>query len=390
MQEGNRAMRTEPRRMNLDMDSRLVDFRGWTEEELERWLEAVRQQIISADSEVYEQAAFRWSKVAKPLNSLGILEEDIMKIASVQGTVMPNLEKKALVLFCADNGVVEEGVTQTGQDVTAAVTANFTRGESCSCLMAERAGADVIPVDIGVASDLGPLGKSHPLIDRKIRRGTHNFTKEPSMSRREAMIAFLTGVDLVRVLKRSGYGIVATGEMGIGNTTTSSAVAAVLLDEDPAKVTGKGAGLSEEGLARKLEAIRTGIRQWNPNPGDGLDILSKVGGFDLAGLAGVFFGGAVYRLPVVIDGLISAAAAAVAAVMDCRVKEYMLAAHVSAEPAGEGLLRFLEQKPVIQAGLCLGEGTGALALLPLLDMALAVYRKMCTFSEMEIEEYKPL
>ena len=383
-------MHTEPRRTSPEIDSCLVDFRGRTEKELEQCLKAVGQQIAPADPKIYEQAAFRWSKVAKPLNSLGILEEDIMRIASVQGAVIPDLEKKALVIFCADNGVVEEGVTQTGQEITAVVTANFTRGESCSCLMAEQCGADVIPVDVGVAFDLGPRGNRHPLIDRKIRRGTHNFTKEPSMSRRESIIAFLTGVDLVRVLKNCGYGIIATGEMGIGNTTTSSATASVLLGADPAKVTGKGAGLSEEGLQRKIEAIRTGIRRWNPDPKDGLDVLSKVGGFDLAGLVGVFFGGAVYRVPIVIDGLISAAAAAAASVMDARVKEFMMAAHVSAEPAGAALLRFLDQKPVIQAGLCLGEGTGALALFPLLDMAMAVYQKMCTFSEMEIAEYKPL
>ena len=368
----------------------LVDFRDWKEDELERWLEALLLRIVPADEAAGEKAAYRWSKVAKPLHSLGILEEDIRRIAAMQGKGQPDISKKALVLFCADNGVVEEGVTQTGQEVTAAVTRNFTRGESCSCLMAQRAGADVFPVDIGVACEMDKLGTVYPLIDRKIRRGTSNFTKEPAMSRREVITAILTGADLVRVLKRAGYGILATGEMGIGNTTTSSAVAAVLLQEEPEKVTGKGAGLSEEGLKRKIAAIKTGIQRWKPNEKDGIDLLSKVGGFDLAGLAGVFLGCAAFQMPVIIDGLISAAAAAAAAVIDGRVRDYMLAAHVSAEPAGEGLLALLGQTPVIRAGLCLGEGTGALMLFPLLDMTMEIYNRMCTFSEMEIEEYQPL
>ena len=368
----------------------LVDFRDWKEDELERWLEALLLRIVPADEAAGEKAAYRWSKVAKPLHSLGILEEDIRRIAAMQGKGQPDISKKALVLFCADNGVVEEGVTQTGQEVTAAVTRNFTRGESCSCLMAQRAGADVFPVDIGVACEMDKLGTVYPLIDRKIRRGTRNFTKEPAMSRREVITAILTGADLVRVLKRAGYGILATGEMGIGNTTTSSAVAAVLLREEPEKVTGKGAGLSEEGLKRKIAAIKTGIQRWKPNEKDGIDLLAKVGGFDLAGLAGVFLGCAAFQMPVIIDGLISAAAAAAAAVIDGRVRDYMLAAHVSAEPAGEGLLALLGQTPVIRAGLCLGEGTGALMLFPLLDMTMEIYNRMCTFSEMEIEEYQPL
>lgn len=367
-----------------------TDYRPFSEEELEALFTDLKNRISPLDREAYEAAAFRWSKVAKPLGSLGILEEDITRIAAMTGRPRVDIRKKALVLFCADNGVVEEGVTQTGQEVTAAVTANFTKGESCSCLMAEKAGADVFPIDIGVAHDLGPLGEIHPLIERKIRRGTRNFTKEAAMTRQETLAAVLTGADIVRVLKEKGYSILATGEMGIGNTTTSSALAAVLLCADPGEVTGKGAGLSEEGLRQKIDVIRKGIALHKPDAGDGLDVLSKVGGFDLAGLAGVFLGGAVYRVPVVIDGFISAAAAAAAAAIDGRIRDYMIASHVSAEPAGERLLSWLGQKPAIRAGLCLGEGTGALALFPLLDMALEVYDKMCTFSEMEIEEYKPL
>lgn len=366
------------------------DFRGWTEEALTERFESLRAQIRPLDPAAFSRAGLRWSKVAKPLGSLGILEDDITRIAGMTGSSDVNIEKKALVVFCADNGVVEEGVTQTGQEVTAVVSANFTRGNSCSCLMAERAGADVYPVDIGVACDLGSLGVTNPLLQRKIREGTSNFTKGPAMSKKEALTAVLTGMDLVRVLKEKGYGILATGEMGIGNTTTSSAVASVLLGAAPAEMTGKGAGLSDAGLQRKISAVSRGILQNRPDPQDGLDVLSKVGGFDLAGLSGVFLGGAVYRLPIVIDGFISAAAAAAAAAIEETAKDYMLAAHVSAEPAGERLLKWLGKEPVIRAGLCLGEGTGALALFPLLDMTVDIYHKMSTFSDIEIEEYKPL
>ena len=300
------------------------------------------------------------------------------------------LDKKALIIFCADNGVVEEGVTQTGQEVTAAVTSNFTKGESCACLMAEKAGADVYPVDIGVACELGETGTVHPLIDRKIRKGTDNFIKTTAMTRREAVLAVLAGIELAGELKNKGYQIIATGEMGIGNTTTSSAVASVLLGLDPAAVTGKGAGLSDSGLQQKIRTIRRGIELHKPDPSDGLDVLSKVGGLDLAGLAGVFLGGAIFRIPVVIDGFISAAAAAAAVAINETAGGYMLAAHVSAEPAGRKMLDFLGKKPAIEAGMCLGEGTGAVALFPLLDMTLAVYERMSTFEDIEIDEYKPL
>lgn len=365
-------------------------FREWTEDRLAALFEERCREIIPTDRIAAEKAAFRWSKVAKPLGSLGVLEDDIIRIAGMTGSAAVRIDKKALVIFCSDNGVVEEGVTQAGQEVTAAVTANFTRGDSCACLMAEKAGADVFPVDIGVACEIGETGEAHPLTDRKIRRGTSNFVKEPAMTGREVLLAVLAGIDMVRNLKDKGYQIIATGEMGIGNTTTSSAVASVLLGADPAEVTGRGAGLSSEGLERKILAIRKGLGLHRPDPENGLDVLAKVGGFDLAGLAGVFLGGAIYHIPVIIDGFISAAAAAAAVAIRRTAADYMLAAHVSAEPAGRRMLGFLGKKPAIEAGMCLGEGTGAVALFPLLDMTLAVYEKMCTFSDMEIEEYKPL
>ena len=368
----------------------LEDFRNWELAALEKRFEKRIAEIIPADKVIRGQALKHWSRVAKPLGSLGVLEEDVVRLAAAQGRKIPDVSRRALLIFCADNGVVEAGVSQTGQEVTAAVMGNMTRGRSCSCLMAERAGADVFPVDMGVACEMEHPGEVHPLIVRKIRYGTSNFTKGPAMTRQEALTAVLTGIDAVRVLKEQGYQMLAAGEMGIGNTTTSSAVAAVLLHKDPAEVTGRGAGLDAAGLDRKTDAIRRGIALHKPDPTNGLEVLEKVGGFDLAAMAGVFLGGAVYHVPVVVDGFIAEAAAAVAKTIAEEASDYMLAAHVSAEPAAGWLLAFLGLTPAVQAGLRLGEGTGALTLFPLLDMALSVYRDMDTFADMEIEAYKPL
>lgn len=368
----------------------LEDFRHFSEKELEARFEELEKQIVPADKTIREQAEKHWERVAKPLGSLGVLEEDIVRAAAAQGESVPVFSKRALLIFCADNGVVEEGVSQTGQEVTAAVVSNMTRGRSCSCLMAERAGTDVFPIDMGIACEVEHQGELHPLTERSIRRGTSNFTKEAAMTRQEVLTAVLTGIDAVRVLKEQGYRLFAVGEMGIGNTTTSSAVASVLLQKDPELVTGYGAGLDSAGLKRKTEAIRRGIKLHHPDPMDGMEVLQKVGGFDLAAMAGAFLGGAIYHVTVVIDGVIAAAAAAAAGRMAPAATDYMLAAHVSAEPASIWLLDLIGVTPAIQAGLRLGEGTGALALFPLLDMALSIYRDMDTFAEMEIEAYKPL
>lgn len=372
------------------MRAEAKDYRSWTEEALNRELTERLQQMNTPSQEAVGQAELIWSRVAKPLGSLGLFESAVAAVAGITGDPAVDLEKKAVVLFCADNGVVEEGVTQTGQQVTAAVARSFTRGEGCICLMAERAGAQVFPVDIGIACPLGETGSVCPILDRKIRKGTGNFLKEPALTKRETLAAVLTGVDLVRSLSNQGCRIIATGEMGIGNTTTSAAAASVFLGVDPIEITGRGAGLDSRSVRHKAEVIRRGIKLHNPDPGDGIDVISKVGGLDLAGLAGLFLGGSIYRIPVVIDGLISAAAAAAAKAIDERAAGFMLASHLPAEPAGGRLLSYLGKQPPIRAGLCLGEGTGAVCLFPLLDMALAVYRDMITFSDMNIETYQPL
>ena len=336
-------------------------------------LSALLNRIAPADQAAMAAARIRWDSVAKPLGSLGILEDHIVRIAGAQGTPDVSLARKAVVAMCADNGVVAQGVTQTGQEVTAIVAENMARGASSVCRMARIAGADVVPVDIGVARPVS----GHRLLQRNIRRGTANMARGPAMTREEATQAVLTGLELARELAGRGYTLLATGEMGIGNTTTASAVASVLLDRPPAEVTGRGAGLSDEGLSR-------------PDPADPLDVLAKVGGLDLAGLAGVFLGGAVCRVPVLVDGFISAVAALIARRICPDAAGYLLGSHASAEPAGRMVMEALELKPFLYAGMRLGEGTGAVAVMPLLDMGLAVYREMSTFDEIEIEAYQPL
>lgn len=342
--------------------------------------------IRPLDQRAMAEAKRRWDSIAHPLGSLGLLERDIIQIAGITGSADVDLSRRAVVVMCADNGVVAEGVTQTGQEVTAIVTENMSKGDTSVCRMAKVAGAEVIPVDIGVAQPV----TGERIRQSCVRRGTANMTQGPAMTREEAAKALLTGVSLVEELKKEGYQIFATGEMGIGNTATASAVVSVLLGKDPLEVTGRGAGLSTEGLQRKIQAIRTAIAVNQPNPADPLDVLHKVGGLDIAGLAGVFLGGAIHRVPVLVDGFISSAAALLAASFCPLAKDYMLGSHASNEPAGRMVLEALGLTPFLYAGMCLGEGTGAVAVMPLLDMALSVYRGMATFDEIEVEAYQPL
>lgn len=344
-------------------------------------LDEILDNIGPLDISAMEQSRKRWNSIAKPLHSLGKLEEHIIRIAGITGDAEVFIDKKALLVMCADNGVVEEGVTQTGQEVTAIVAENFLSYNTSSAIMCKKAGVDLFPVDIGMA-------KKTRVPDYKIAYGTKNIARGPAMTRQEAERAILTGIKLVQEKKEAGYQILATGEMGIGNTTTSSAVSSVLLGEMPERMTGRGAGLTREGMERKLGVIKRAIERNRPFAADTLDVLSKVGGFDIAGLTGVFLGGAYCRLPVVIDGFISAAAALSAYKLCPVAKEYMIAAHVSKEPGMQRILDELGMEAPLSCDMCLGEGSGAVAYLPVLDMAAEVYRKMSTFSDNKIEDYE--
>lgn len=338
------------------------------------------------DRAAMERAQKRLDSIAKPLNSLGLLETNLVKIAGITGNAAPSVKNKYVVVMCADNGVVAEGVTQTSSEVTAVVTENFAKGFTTVGAMSRIAGATLLPVDIGVARDLTEVG----VLNRKIAYGTKNMTKEPAMTREQAIQAIETGIAIVAQLKKQDCNLIATGEMGIGNTTTSSAIAAVLLEQPVELVTGRGAGLCSEGLKRKIQAIHTAIDLNKPNKDDALDVLAKVGGFDVAGLVGVFLGGAYYHIPVVMDGFISSVAALAAVKLCPLVSEYLVPSHISKEPAGQLIMDALALEPMITAQMCLGEGTGAVTLFPILDMIFEVYHTMSTFDEIHIDEYVPL
>lgn len=326
----------------------------------------------------------RWDNIGKPIEGLGLFEELITKVAGIQGTEEVTLEKKAVVIMCSDNGIVKEGVTQTGQEVTAIVTENFAKGIASVNVMANTAGADVFPVDVGVNAELSHKG----VVNRKIAFGTKNMKYGPAMTKEETIRAIQTGISMVRILQSEGYQIIATGEMGIGNTSTSSAVASVLLNMPVEEATGKGAGLSDSALTHKIEVIGEAIRVNQPNKSDPIDVLSKVGGLDIAGLVGIFLGGAMYQVPIVIDGLITATAALVAKRICPVTADYMLASHEGKEPASRALLKELGLQAPIHGRLALGEGTGAVLLFPLLDMALNVYNSNRTFDEIHVDAYE--
>lgn len=348
----------------------------------EEKIQNVIARIRPVDEKAMQFAAKRWNSIAKPLHGMGRLEDLVIALAGIQRTDRVCIDKKALVVMCADNGVVEEGVTQTGQEVTAVVAGNFRGGKTTAALLCEAAGADLFPIDAGMAVDV-------PLTDRrKTLYGTANMAKGPAMAREDACAAILSGMEIAAEMKEKGYQILASGEMGIGNTTTSAAVTSVLLGMPPEETAGRGAGLSDQGLLHKIEVIRQAIAVNRPDPGDPLDVLARVGGLDIAALTGLFLGGAADGVPVVADGVISCTAALLAVRIAPACREYILPSHLSDEPAAQILLKALHMEPVINAGMHLGEGTGAVALFPLLEMALKVYNQMSTFEGIEIEPYK--
>lgn len=355
-----------------------MNERKWTREEIEQL------EITPPDRKVYAQVKAGWDGIAKPLDGLGRFETMLAQVGAITGSKKLCIDKKVIVTMCADNGIVAEGVSQSGQEVTRVVAGFMGRQQSSVGKMARRAGVDVIPVDIGINSD----EKLPGVRDCKIMHGTRNFLQEPAMTEAQALAALSVGIEMVQECKQKGYRLVGIGEMGIGNTTTSSAVAAALIGCKAAEVTGRGAGLSDEGLLRKREVIAQALKKYPVPQMDALQILATFGGLDIAGMAGVCIGGAVYGMPIVLDGLISVAAALVAERMVPGVKEFLLPSHESKEPAARRIAEELGLFPVIDASLGLGEGTGAVMLFSLLDLALALYEEQTTFDNMEIAQYE--
>ena len=350
----------------------------------EHELKDLLQTIAPPDSSARKAAHTHWASLAKPLGGLGQLETMIEDAAALTGDAAPAFARRAVLVLCADNGVVAQGVSQTDAGVTRAVLENLTARRTSVCCMAAAAHCEVVPVDMGIAGTPVPGA-----VDCRVAPGTADFTQGPAMSRAQAVQAIAAGIELVRTQKQNGVQMLATGEMGIGNTTTSSAVASVLLARPAAEMTGRGAGLSDAGLQRKISAIEHGIARNNPGPADPLGVLAALGGFDIAGLCGVFLGGALEKVPIIMDGFISGVAALCAVRLCPAAEKAVFASHVSSEPAAKIVLDALGKKPLITADLHLGEGTGAVASLPLWDMALAVYHGCYSFTEGGITPYTP-
>jgi len=348
-------------------------------------LEALLKKITPEDAAARAAARRHWDACAKPLSSLGLLETALEDIAALTGSPDVDLRERAVLVLCADNGVVAQGVTQTESSVTAVVAENLASGRTSVCRMASVARCRVVPVDMGILD----FPETPGILSRRMGNGTGDISVGPAMTREQALGAILAGAELVREQQKLGVRLLATGEMGIGNTTTSSAVASALLDRPVEEMTGRGAGLSDAGLERKKAAIRRALAVNRPDPADPVDVLAKVGGFDIAGMCGIFLGGAACGVPVLIDGFISGVAALCALRLCPLSAKAMVASHVSAEPAGALILSALGKTPMITAGMRLGEGTGAVAAIPLLDMACAVYSEAYTFDDGGLEAYTP-
>ena len=347
----------------------------------------IDQQIRSirpGDRAAAEAAKSRWDSIAKPLGSLGTLEEMIVRIAALQESAEVHLERRVLLVFCADHGVTAQGVSQCGSEVTARVAVALAEGRSSVRPMAERASCLVVPADIGIRDFSG-----HPGVrNLRVRNGTDDFSRGPAMSRRECLLAMERGAELVREFAEDGTELFAVGEMGIGNTTAAAALAAVLLNMIPDAVVGRGAGLGRAGLERKKAAVQRALEVNRPDPDDIPGLLAKVGGLEIAAMCGAFLAAAACRKPVIIDGVISAVAALCAVRLCPDAAEALLPSHISAEPAGREILKALGLHAPLDAGMFLGEGAGAVMLLPLLDLALSLYRSGQDFARLGIEAYR--
>lgn len=346
-------------------------------------LDELLGRIGSLDIESMRAAQKRLDSLTKPLGSLGKLEEIVVRLAGINGSTSPGVDNKATVIMCADNGVVEEGVSSCPKSVTAAVTCNFTRGITGINVFSRLTDARIVVVDIGVDADI-PYST---ILNRKIRNGTWNMAKGPAMTRDEAIKAIHVGIDIVKDLKSEGVNLLGTGEMGIGNTSTSSAITAVLTGMPVDTLVGVGSGLSKETYRNKIEVIKRSIQIDRPDHDDPIDVLSKVGGFDIAGLTGCFLGAAIYRIPIVIDGFISSVAALCAARIHPGARDYMLPSHGSAEPGTAAVMKALNMEPMLNLDMRLGEGTGAALGFQLIDAAIAAYTQMGSFADASIEQY---
>ena len=335
------------------------------------------------DRAAMEQAQARQDRLTKPRGSLGRLEAISIQVAGITGAVQPCLRNKAVIVVAGDHGVVAEGVSAYPAEVTRQMVFNFLHGGAAINVLARHVGARVIVVDVGVAGDIAP---QPGLVVRKVARGTANLRRGPAMTRAQAIQALEAGIAVLEEELARGLDVVATGDMGIGNTTPSAAIAAAVTGLPVAQVTGRGTGVDDAGLALKIAVVEDALRLNRPDPGDGLDLLAKVGGLEIGGIAGVILGAAAHRIPVVIDGFISTAAAAIAAVMAPQAKDFMISGHKSVEIGHQALLDFLGLVPLVDLDLRLGEGTGAVLGISLVEAACKLLSEMATFDSAGVSD----
>ena len=341
------------------------------------------EKIKPLDQRSIEKARDRQDRLTKPPGSLGRLEELSIQLAGIQGKSPPQIREKAVMVMAGDHGVVAEKIGNWPQEVTAQMVANFLRGGAGINIVARHVGARVIVVDMGVATE---IGQDANLISRKVGSGTQNMAYGPAMTDEQASKAVETGIELIAKEVDRGLDIVGTGDMGIGNTTVSSAICAVMTGRPVAEVTGLGTGLTDEQLKHKIAVIERAISVNRPEPKNPMEVLAKVGGFEIGGLVGVMLGAAAKRVPVVIDGFISGAAALIASTLSPRVKDHLIAAHLSAEPGHRILLEHLGLEPLLSLNMRLGEGTGAALGISLAEVAAGILSDMATFGEAGVSE----
>lgn len=351
-----------------------------------RTLREAIEAVHPADQEARARVQARLDRLTKPVGSLGRLEELAVRYVAITGKIPPPLPRAAIYTFAADHGIAREGVSAYPSAVTPQMVLNFLRGGAAVNVLARHVEAEVRVVDIGVAHEFGSVPG---LIDRKIAFGTKNFAVEPAMSRAEAERALLAGIELAGQAAQEGIGLIGTGDMGIGNTTPSAAITSVMTGAPVAVVTGRGTGIDDAGYRNKVAVIERALDRHRPDPQDPLDVLAKVGGFEIAGLAGLVIGAAAHRMPVVLDGFISGAAALVAALLQPLCREFMLASHLSVEQGHRVALRHLGLAPLLDLDLRLGEGTGACLGIDLIQASLKILTQMATFGEAGVSERSP-
>jgi len=334
-----------------------------------------REAIGLLDQEAMAAARRRLDSLTKPRGSLGVLEELAVRLAGITGQALPEVKNKVVIVLAGDHGVTEEGVSAYPSEVTAQMVQNFVNGGAAVNVLARQAGARVVVADMGVCAELN----FPTVLPWKVRRGTANMARGPAMSREEAVTALERGSTLAEQEIDQGADLIATGDMGIGNTTAGSAILAAFSGLPVAKLTGRGTGVDDGRLRLKVEAVERALAVNRPDPRDALDVLTKVGGLEIAGLAGVILGCAARRIPVIIDGFISGAAALVAGKLEPRAREFMIASHLSEEPGHRYMLALLDLKPLLQMRMRLGEGTGAVLAMHLLEAACRIMREMATF-----------